>query len=137
MFENLLVPVDFTDRNLHALDVAAQLASRSSGHVTLFHVIQTIPGLPSGEEQKFYAKLEASARKKLRELGTHLEKRGVRWNDGVATGSRVGEILEAAARGIDLLVLSSHRIDPDQGGGWGTLSYQLAVLAQCPVLLVK
>jgi hypothetical protein len=39
---------------------------------------------------------------------------------------------------VDLIVLTSHPLEPDRpGGGWGTISYQVAVFADCPVLLVK
>ena len=38
----------------------------------------------------------------------------------------------------DLIVLTSHKVAVDkEGEGWGTLSYQLGILAPCSVLLVK
>ena len=40
--------------------------------------------------------------------------------------------------GTDLIVLASHTIDLNNPAtGWGTLSYQICILSQCPVLLVK
>ena len=54
-------------------------------------------------------------------------------------GDRAEEIVRHVGKaGTDLVVLGSHRIDPDwPGAGWGTLSYKVGILAPCPVLLVK
>jgi universal stress protein A len=39
---------------------------------------------------------------------------------------------------VDLLLLSSHQVDRDHPAlGWGTISYRIAIMARCPVLLVK
>ena len=44
----------------------------------------------------------------------------------------------ADAQGVDLIALASHAVDPTKAGrGWGTLSYKIGMLAECPVLLVK
>ncbi len=44
----------------------------------------------------------------------------------------------AVEEGMDLIVLKSHRIDLENpSAGWGTVSYKVGILAQCPVLLVK
>ena len=44
----------------------------------------------------------------------------------------------AAAHDVDLIVLPSHRVDPSLANrDWGTISYKIGILAQCPVLLVK
>ena len=44
----------------------------------------------------------------------------------------------AEERGMDLIVLSSHKVDRDHPAlGWGTISYRIAIVARCPVLLVK
>jgi nucleotide-binding universal stress UspA family protein len=44
----------------------------------------------------------------------------------------------ATANGVDLIVLASHRVNPSMvNRDWGTISYKVGILAQCPVLLVK
>jgi universal stress protein A len=57
----------------------------------------------------------------------------------IVYGDRPEEIVKfAAAHKIDLIVLASHRINPSAvGRDWGTISYKVGLLAQCPVLLVK
>ena len=54
-------------------------------------------------------------------------------------GNRAQEIVRYAMEaGVDLIVLTSHRIDlQDSSAGWGTVSYKVGILSQCPVLLVK
>ena len=47
-------------------------------------------------------------------------------------------VLYAEEKGMDLIVLSSHKVDRDHPAlGWGTISYRIAIVARCPVLLVK
>ena len=137
MFRHVLVPVDFTDKNAAAVDLAASLAD-DGGDVTLMHVVQVVPGIDLSEEREFYERLESSASDKLAGLGQRLQERGTDWKASLVFGSRVGEILRAAAEDIDLIVVSSHKVDIDRpGAGAGTMSYQLAVAAPCHVLLVK
>jgi nucleotide-binding universal stress UspA family protein len=57
MFQNVLVPVDFTPRNQRALDAAAELAAREGGSLLLLHVIETLPHLPFSELKGFYKML--------------------------------------------------------------------------------
>ena len=55
-------------------------------------------------------------------------------------GLRVAEAIVkyAAANEVDLIVLASHRVKPSRvDRDWGTMSYKVGILAQCPVLLVK
>jgi nucleotide-binding universal stress UspA family protein len=54
-------------------------------------------------------------------------------------GKRAPGIVDFAHQNkIDLIVLSSHKIDRrDPLSGWGTISYKVAFLAHCPVMMVK
>ena len=139
MFRKILVPVDLTDRHQQALEIAARLAKESDGGVTLLHVIEIIPALDMEEERDFYQRLEQVARDHLVRLGRYLEAHQVPRREEIIYGSRAPEIVRYAMEmGIDLIVLSSHRIDPKEPtAGWGTVSYKVGILSQCPVLLVK
>lgn len=139
MFEKILLPVDLTDRHQQALEIAARLAKESGGEVTLLHVIEIIPGLGPGEERDFFQRLEQMALDHLIRLGRYLEERQIPRREEIIYGNRAPEIVRYATEmGADLIVLSSHRIDPmDPSAGWGTVSYKVGILSQCPVLLVK
>jgi nucleotide-binding universal stress UspA family protein len=139
MFRKILVPVDLTDKHQPVVTLAAQLAQQGEGAVTLLHVIELLQGVSFEEEKDFYGRLEAAARAHLAKLGSLLEERHVPWQAEIRYGDRGEEIIRYALEtATDLIVLSSHRIDLEHpGAGWGTLSYKIGFLSQCPVLLVK
>jgi nucleotide-binding universal stress UspA family protein len=139
MFRKLLLPVDLTDRHQQALDIAARLADESAGEVTLLHVVETIPGIWPQEEREFYSRIEQVARDHLAKLGRVLEERHVPRHEEIIFGNRAHEIVRYAMEtGVELIVLSSHRVDlQNPGAGWGTMSYKVGILSQCPVLIVK
>ena len=139
MFKKILVPVDLSDTHQQAVEIAARLAGESEGQVTLLHVVEVIPGLWVEEERDFYDRLEAAARDHLSGLGRQLEEKHVHRREEIIFGNRAEEIVRYAMEaGVDLIVLTSHRIDlKNPGAGWGTLSYKIGILSQCPVLLVK
>ena len=140
MFRKILVPVDFTDKNEAALDSAVQIAVAATGsEVTLLHVIETIEHIDFKEMSDFYRGLESRASAKLFALEEKLKERGVRCHHEVLFGKRAETIVRYAdEKGSDLMVLSSHKVDRDHPAlGLGTLSYAIAIVARCPVLLVK
>jgi nucleotide-binding universal stress UspA family protein len=138
VFQHILLPVDLSDRHQQALEVAARLARESHGEVTLLHVIETIPG-PWPQEHDFYRRIAELARHHLTSLGRSLKADQVLGQQAIVYGNRAHEIVcYALEAGIDLIVLTSLRIDPtDPNAGWGPVSHQVGILAQCPVLLVK
>jgi len=140
MFKHLLLPLDFTDKNDAAVDVATELAGLQSGRVTLLHVIETIEGVPDDEMHDFYEVLEERARTVLARLQTDLDHRHLATETAVAFGNRAEEIVRfAAEEGVDLIVLSSRPIEPgsEVPRPWPTISHKVAILAHCPVLLVR
>jgi nucleotide-binding universal stress UspA family protein len=139
MFKKILLPVDLSERHQQALDVAVNLANQSAGEVTLLHVIEVIAGLSLEEEKSFYKRLEKSARDHLGRLTDLLKQHQVAWRTDILYGHPGPEVIRyAAANDADLIVLTSPRIDPNNPGvGWGSLSYKISVMSQCPVLLVK
>lgn len=139
MFHRVLVPLDFTDKNLRALEIARQIAVQNKASVALLHVIETVEHLPFDELKGFYAKLEATARERFGLAASMMLAKGLVVEPEVMYGKRAEKIVEYATENdVDLIVLSSHKIGPEKPAqGWATISYKVAVLAQCPVLLVK
>src|SRR6266511_2084910 len=103
MFKKILILVGSTDRHQQGLDIAASLA------------------------------IERAARDHLATLGRYIEERQVSRREEVIFGDRAHEIVRyAMERSVDLIVLSSHRIDlQNPGAGWGTMSYKVGILSQC------
>lgn len=139
MYENILVPVDFSPGNSKALETAIKLAPSKKGVITLFHVIESINDTDYMEIKDFYLKLEKKAHDELARLAGLFSDSGVKIRLKTEIGERAGSILKyAAERKCDLIVMNSHRIKPDDGAaGWGTISYKVGILSQCPVMLVK
>lgn len=138
LFQKILVPVDLTQKNRHAVEVAAELASASGGSVTLLHVIEELD-LPFEEVEDFYRQLEERAAEAMGELVDPFAERGVEYAQHVRYGERAEEVVTFAQEaGFDLILLSSHRADLEEPArNWASLSHKVAILAQTPVLLVK
>jgi nucleotide-binding universal stress UspA family protein len=139
MFKRILVPIDLTKKSLPAVDLAFELASKFRAQVILHHVIETIEHVAFDEMKDFYRRLETSARKGLQEFSERFEVAGLDVDHLVTYGHRTQGIVDTAvARQADLIIMASHRIDPDRPGhDWSTISYGVAILAPCNVLLVK
>ena len=68
-----------------------------------------------------------------------LHEAGIEVFQNIVYGNRPRQIVDHAEKfDIDLIVLGSRKIDPERPEEiWTTVSQQAAVLARCPVLLVK
>jgi nucleotide-binding universal stress UspA family protein len=139
MFQRILVPVDLTEKSLMGVERAVELARENRAEITLLHVIETVEHISFDEMKQFYDRLEKSAREGLKECAERYADEGLKITEVVAYGHRSKEIVDFAVENrIDLIVVASHRIDPDRPGhDWSTISYAVAILAPCPVLLVK
>ena len=142
-YSHILVPVDFTDRNRHALEAAMEIARPAKGKITLLHVIEEVPYANDDQIDAFYAMLQRQAKEKMQELAETTPRREDRDARRLATeiiiGRRGPEIVRyAVEHQVDLVVMSSHALQPnDVSAGWATLSYQVSIICPCSVLLVK
>ncbi len=137
MFRTILVPVDLTDRNRPAVEMSVKL-SAPQGKIHLLHVIETIPGLSVEDEPEFYGRLAKRAAEHLDSLSAPLRDKANDFEADVIYGPRAKSILDEAERiGADLVVIQSHRVGGERREGLGTLSHQVGLFAQCPVLLVR
>jgi nucleotide-binding universal stress UspA family protein len=139
MFQRILVPVDLTERSLNAVNLAHEFAVQSGSEVLLLHVIEIIEHMEFDELKPFYNRLEKSARKGLQEFSERFVANNLRVDHSVVYGHRAKEIIDCAIRNrTDLIIMASHRIDPERPGhDWSSISYTVAILSPCPVLLVK
>lgn len=139
MFQHILVPTDFSENSDHTVEIAVRIAQLSQGHVSLLHVIKVIPNTAFEEFADFYKKLERRADQEMKQLLKPYQQSSVKVEPNIVYGNRVQEILRFTTdHDVDLIVMDSHRIDlADPGQGWGTISYKVSVLAQCPIMLIK
>jgi nucleotide-binding universal stress UspA family protein len=139
VFGRILVPIDLSDRNARTLKVALALGRDARARVTLFHVVQQVPGLAAGEMRAFYDRLLTLSRQKLGRTAKAFTAKGIAVRCEVCVGEPAREIVRAAARWrADVIVMGSHRVNPKRrGAGWGTTSYKVGILCRCPILLIK
>jgi nucleotide-binding universal stress UspA family protein len=140
-FEHILVPVDFTGKNLAALEIAFEMAQQNQARTSLLHVVEQIDVAPDGDDEldRFYAQLQRRADSDLEALTQRFSGSGLEVEHKVRIGKRVREIVRfVEEHNVDLVVLSSHPLDPDQPGpSMATVSYQVSLFCRCPVLMVK
>jgi nucleotide-binding universal stress UspA family protein len=139
MFKHILVPTDFTEKSLRAIEIAMQMGLQDISKVTLLHVIETIEGAEGDEFTEFYERLRTHSQERLTELVKRFVSRDLLIQTEILYGNRANEIVRFAHENdIDLIVLSSHRIDAgSEALGFGTISYKVGILAHCPVMMVK
>ncbi len=139
LFRRVLVPLDFTEANERALAAACQVAAANRTLISLLHVIEVVNNIPFEELEDFYRSMEKKARSELERIAERIAARGLAVQTEVVFGRRDQEILRYAAEfGADLIVLSSHRFDPQSAAAsWGTISYKVGLVSPCPVLLMR
>lgn len=138
-FNNLLVPLDFSDKNQAALDIALEMARPDEARVTLLHVIENIDLSGDHEVDDFVTELKDRATQKLEAAAAPFRDAGVTADCVLRLGKRSREIAAFENdNDIDLIIVSSHSIDAESPHrSVATLSYQIAVMATCNVMLVK
>ena len=139
MFEHILIPLDFSDKNTAAIEMATGLADRYRAHVTLLHVVETIDDVADDELKGFYQKLEERADRRLDQAKTALEWRKIPTESAVVYGKRADEIVAyAQEHSVDLIIMSSHRLRPSSSAQvWPSISHKVALLTPLPILLVR
>lgn len=136
MFQKILIPVDFTPKNDIAIDMAVEFAEQSRGQASLLHVIEKVEHLTPRELNEFYRRLESAALERMAPYAERFRRSGIEIKQEILYGSRAETIVQyAVEKTVDLIVMSSHRVTPDSG--WLSVSYKVAILSQCPVILVK
>lgn len=138
-FRHILIPLDFTPKNQAALAIALELANQNDASVTFVHVIEMIEKVEDPELTAFYTRLASRAEAELAARAQEFQRAGISVDRKILYGKRLAEIVrEAHDRKADLIVVSSHKVDPaSPAQSLGTLSYQISILCDCPVLLVK
>jgi len=139
-FARILAPVDFSAQSAAGVEVAADLAGRFAAELHLLHVID-VPVMP-----EFYGPVvtpgvdvkEATDRAATRmgeivgALGADLSIR-----TDIRVGGAVHEILEAAEKDIDLIVVPTHGYSGWDRALLGSVAEGVLRRAHCPVLTLK
>ena len=139
LFPHIVVPLDFTEKNDAAVRVALNMAKQNDARVTLMHVIESIEYANDKIMAAFYESLQEQAEKELDRRAQEFTAAGIPVEQEVLMGKTARCIVGYAMRKrADLVILSSHKVRLDEAPkSWATLSYQVSIMCQCPVMLVK
>jgi len=139
MFRHILVPTDFAENSKKALDIAVKLKGEKADSITVLHVIETLEDAEYDEFEDFYEELRKRSQKKLDAMVKAYRDQKVHLSTQIVYGKRAPEIVRFAEENqVELIVIGSHSIDRNQlPQNWGTISYKVGILANCPVLMVK
>ncbi|MEO1227590.1 MAG: universal stress protein [Myxococcota bacterium] len=130
-YRNILVATDFSPRADVALETAVGLARRSSGRLTLIHVLPPVSRTPSDLSPEAE---ERMARERLLDMAGMLEPHT---EIAVRRGHAAREIARAAALlASDVVVISSQGLGAVQRAILGSVATSLLGLAGCPVMVV-
>ena len=139
LFQQILVPVDFTEKNQGAIEAARQLARQNDATITLLHVIEAIEFPEDKEIKDFYERLRDRSERELAKLRESFSGESFDVREATIVNNRAkGIVVYAVENDVDLIVMSSHPFSPSHPTeGWGTISYQVAALCPCSIMLVK
>lgn len=137
--ERILVPVDFSESSLKALDVAKELAHSFGASIDLLHVIQPIAiPVPYGISMTSVTSPEVRERTRiaLEELGQSIGSIGLEIH--VENGIPADRITVFAEENeSDLIVIASHGLTGFDRLIQGSVSQEVVRLSLCPVFSVK
>ena len=141
MYSTILVPLDGSSLGERALPVAVALARRSGACVELIHVRG--PGAASANAPMYDTRLDEELEQEIRDRVSALTGRLVRDEGVMATAVFVrGDVVRtldehAAARGVDLIVMTSHGRGGFNRAWLGSVADELMRRATVPLLIVR
>jgi nucleotide-binding universal stress UspA family protein len=143
VIKRILVPVDFSDRSLQALDYAAELGRRFGAALTVLHVVEPVSPAPLAygpmdDAGALLQELLRMGRRELERVAAKLRKRRVSSATVLRVGVPYTEITGTAKRSrADLIVMSTHGRTGLARALLGSVAENVVRTAMCPVLTVR
>jgi universal stress protein A len=141
--KKILVPLDFSDQSLHALEYAKTLAKTLGASLELLHVVPNPyiadpTGLYTPLPQNYLDEFEREAQGRLEQALTLEEQKVFGSGRTVRTGNAADEIVECArARQVDLIIMGTHGRTGASHLFLGSVAERVVRTAPCPVLTVR
>ena len=142
-FKEILVPTDFSEHSLRALDYAVEIAEKFSSELKLLYVIEPLlqaADLSWGSVnfEQLNKSHRQSAEEQLERLTAERIPKSVACETNIATGKPFVEIIkEAKANNSDLIVMATHGRGAVAHLLMGSTAEKVVRKAPCPVLTVK
>jgi nucleotide-binding universal stress UspA family protein len=141
-FQNILVPVDFSDHSAAALETAMDIAKAFGAKIRLLHCYQIQPGgvspygiaLPSG----YFTEVRDAAEKQLSEWREKVTPNGIEVEVALSSDAPSIAIAEmAVVCCADLIVMGTRGLSGFKHVMLGSVAERTVRAADCPVLTVK
>lgn len=141
-YRHLLVPVGLDDSDPVTIDTALDLAQQHQASTTLMYVIEAIDAEDDDDESElseFFAEIETDIRRRLMSFVQRFEQAGLAARVEVLVGHGPREIVQySASESVDLVVMRSERVDLSRPfENVTSVSHQVSLFCQCPVMLLK
>ncbi|MEI6817074.1 MAG: universal stress protein [Bacteroidota bacterium] len=141
--QNILIPIDFSETSLLALEHAVFMAKIYKAEITLLHVIETmiytsaITFPDAGHD--LASVIETKAKEKLNEFATNLqEKEGIKINCLVETGRIYKSIVEIAETiKADMIIMGTHGVSGFREFVVGSNAFRVITESPCPTISVQ
>jgi nucleotide-binding universal stress UspA family protein len=145
--KTILVPTDFSDCSLNALDFALQIAQKQKAKIILHHIVEPVQSYVAAAdgmyvdvevEQKYLNYLTENAKEKLKEITQSSQYQGVEIERRVNIGSLYLVIQEQVKnQQIDLIVMGTQGVSGLDEMFVGSNTEKVVRLAKCPVLTIN
>jgi nucleotide-binding universal stress UspA family protein len=145
LLERILIPVDFSEVSLQALDYAVELGKPFGAQLLVLYVVEPIYYAtpadlygPSVNLGMLVDEQQQAARAQLTELQTQLYNRDVKAETLVDSGVPYQKIVQTAEqRKADLIVMATHGRTGFSHLLLGSVTERVVRAAKCPVLTVR
>jgi|SRR6185437_2948492 len=141
-----LVPIDFSENSMYALDCAAGIASalNENNKITLLHIIEGASFAPIKEAGQINSNINShdalaieGAINRLQKIASEHNKNNIEYNYIVASGKAYRKIAEIASEiKADNIVMGTHGSSGIQAFA-GSNASKVIQLADCPVVVIK
>jgi universal stress protein A len=144
MFKRILVPVDFSESALQALDYAIEFGHSSKPEFVVVHVLEPVYYPGAGDmygvfDMSFaYREVERAGREQLAHVATRLHRKHLAVRTLLLSGSAQHAIVETAKKlKVDLIIMSTHGRTGLSHALLGSVAEGVLRNATCPVLTVR
>lgn len=139
MFTNILVPIDGSEFSINAAIVAASIADKYSGKLTLLHAVsKPLSKTSIAELEQEIAHFRAEGRQILADALAATGKTEDEVEIVLSWGNPM-EIIpeEVEDKGYNLIVMGSRGLNAIRGILMGSVSERISMSVKCPVLIIK
>ncbi len=136
--KNILVPVDFSETSLNALEQALILAKAHDGQITLLNIVKkaAFPSLFSSTPQPGIGNEEAES--KMNTLLEQYKDKGVKISYDIRDGKPYKAIADYAKENdVNLICMGTHGISGFEEFWVGSNTYKTVSVAPCPVISIR